>query len=203
MLDNNLLTPAEHYRKKCDTILTHTSLAQALVSHHYQVVTKCFNCCPCHCRLVENIKINDLIFKWYLLGQFTLLILRNIYYSFESFWCSDTASVMQYIFFFFLRIFIQEQSLFPHLFLSLHKYPSIFAFQFCSTVLYFLGYFCSESYILLLLCKLYTFTNYNLHLWPPCKVFTDYVYIGYKPNTLVNILLHSNNLQIFWGISFF
>lgn len=105
--------------------------------------------------------------------------------------------------FFFLRIFIQEQSLFPHLFLSLHKYPSIFAFQFCSTVLYFLGYFCSESYILLLLCKLYTFTNYNLHLWPPCKVFTDYVYIGYKPNTLVNILLHSNNLQIFWGISFF
>lgn len=102
-----------------------------------------------------------------------------------------------------LRIFIQEQSLFPHLFLSLHKYPSIFAFQFCSTVLYFLGYFCSESYILLLLCKLYTFTNYNLHLWPPCKVFTDYVYIGYKPNTLVNILLHSNNLQIFWGISYF
>lgn len=102
-----------------------------------------------------------------------------------------------------LRIFIQEQSLFPHLFLSLYKYPSIFAFKFCSTVLYFLGYFCSESYVLLLLCKLYPFTNYNLHLWPPCKVFTDYVYIGYKPNTLVNILLHSNNLQIFWGISYF
>ena len=74
-----------------------------------------------------------------------------------------------------LSCFIQEQSIFPHLFWSLHKYPSIFVFKFWGSVLYFLHYICCcESHILLRFSKSYYFTNYNLHLWLLCNIPIDF-----------------------------
>lgn len=91
--------------------------------------------------------------------------------------------------------FYQKQSVFPHLF-SFQKYPSIFVFQFCSKILCFL-----ISYIVMNLTFCYYYVNCIILqtttcICDCCVKFPDfYVLIMYLV-TMVNVLLHSDNLII-------